>query len=290
MIRSPFLASFCCACCLSACGTTVSAQDFDDSLMNASDQFHGVAKPSQMADLPSLVPGTISEVHVKEGQRVDKGQPLITMDDRVPKARLAAATIEAQLTGALKRAEVDVKMAESRLHRLRMALSYGAGANFELEEAEGVRDQAVAAVGQQRDILKAAEANRQLAEAQLSQYTIVAPFDGVVTEVHRKSGAVDPSQLVVSIANLDTLEVEMHLPSRMVGQVRVGQAVSLKASAPISTDINSSVMSVSPIIDSASNTFRCLLKIDNTTRPKPAGFSVVVNEAGNTGSVSQVQR
>lgn len=285
MIRTSVLATLC-SLCLHSIAT---AQDFDGAMTNASDQFHGVAKPAQMADLPSLVPGTIAEVHVKEGQKIKKGMPLVTMDDRVPKARLAAAAIEAQLTGALKRAEVDVKMAKSMLHRKRMAVMHGAGANFELEEAEGIRDQAVAAVEQQRDILKAAEANRQLAAAQLSQYTIVAPFDGVVTEIHRKSGAVDPSQLVVSVANLDTLEVELHLPSRMVGRVRTGQTVVLQAGVPISSEISAAVMSVSPIINSASNTFRCLLKIDNKKTPRPAGFSVVAKDGNDNSRVTQTR-
>ncbi len=249
------------------------AQEFDFS-----DQLHGVAKPSELAELPSLVPGTIVEVHVKEGQFVKKGTPLVTMDDRVPKARLMAATVEANLTGALKRAEVEHRLAISRLNRIRAALSRGAGAGFELEEAEGVRDQAAAAVEQQRDILKAAEANRRLAEAQLAQYTISAPFDGLVTEIHRKSGAIDPSQLIVTMANLSTLEVEMHLPSRIYGTVRRGETIDLKAGAPISDSVHASVVSVSPIIDSASNTFRCLLQIENSEMQLPAGFSVVLNK------------
>ncbi len=128
-----------------------------------SNQLHGIAKPSNSADLPSLVAGIISQVHVPEGKFVRKGDPLVTLDDRVPRARLQAATIEANLTGALQRTEVELKMATSRLERIRKVLTQGAGASFEIEEAEGARDQASAAVAQQKDILKAAEANRDLA-------------------------------------------------------------------------------------------------------------------------------
>ncbi|MEZ6127308.1 MAG: efflux RND transporter periplasmic adaptor subunit [Planctomycetaceae bacterium] len=270
------------------CLTMTSLAD-DTSIYNISDQFHGVARPAQMAELPSLVPGTITEIHIKEGQFVKKGTPLVTLDDRVPRARLAAATVEANLTGALRRAQVDQKLAQSRLNRLRSALHRGAGANFELEEAEGILEQAMAAVEQQQDELKAAEANRQLAEAQLSQYTISAPFDGIVTEIHRKSGAIDPSQVIVTVANLDSLEVEMHLPSRLVGKVQPGQSVALKASAPISNVVNSSVLSVSPIINSASDTFRCLLKIENPQTKLPAGFSVVLDDSESMQRISQAR-
>lgn len=259
----------------------------DFSAYNSGDQFHGIARPYQVAELPSLVPGTIAAVHVQEGQFVRQGTALVMLDDRIPRARLAAATVEANLKGGLRRAEVEQRMAQSRLNRLRSALNLGAGAQFELEEAESLLEQATAAVEQQQDELKAAEANRQLAEAQLSQYTISAPFDGLITEVHRKSGAVDPSQIVISMVNLDSLEVEMHLPSRLIGQVFRGQSVALKASPPISNIVTGSVMSASPVINSASNTFRCLIRIDNPNTQLPAGFSVVLDDSERMQRISQ---
>ncbi|MFY9254656.1 MAG: efflux RND transporter periplasmic adaptor subunit [Fuerstiella sp.] len=264
-------------------------QQFDSAAYSMSNQLHGIAKPSNAVDLPSLVPGIISEMHAIEGKFVKKGDRLVTLDDRVPQARLKAATIEAQLTGALQRAEVELKLAENRLTRIQQVMRQGAGANFELIEAEGARDQAVAAVAQQKDVLKAAEANRELAEAQLNQYTITAPFDGLVTEIHVKSGAVDPSMVIVSMANLAILEVELHVPSHLFGRIGRGDKLALQASAPVSGVVQSTVVSVSPIINSASNTFRCLLNIDNSRGQLPAGFTVTLPENsgnGNNGRIS----
>lgn len=241
----------------------------------ATDEFHGVAAASQMADLPSLVTGIIAHVHVVEGQPVKKGDRLVTVNDRVPRARLKAATVQASLTGALKRAQVQLRMAENRLRRIREAVSSGAGASFELQAAEGERDQALASVEQQQDLLKAAEADRQLAEAQLDQYTIFAPFDGVVTELHRRTGAVDPTMKIVTVANLDTLEVELHLPASRFGTIRSGDLLPLKAGVPVNRPVTARVVSVSPVINSASHTFRCLLRIANTSPQLPAGFCVL---------------
>lgn len=253
-------------------------------------QLHGVVKPSMVADLPSLVAGLIVEVYVEEGKFVEKGTPLVTLDDRVPRARLEAATVEANLTGALDRAKVDLKMAESYLSRIRAVRDQRAGAKFELEAAEGARDQAAATVSQQEDVLKAAEATRKLAEAQLHQYTIVAPFDGLVTQIHRKAGTVDPTQIVVTIANLRTLEIAMHVPSRLFGKIRTGSKLSLDASAPVSAVVSANVVSVSPIIDSASQTFRCLLQIDNSQGRLPAGFTVTMkNSQSSTDRLTHVK-
>lgn len=262
---------------------TAAAVSGDGLSFEVSDEFHGIARPSQQADLPALVRGTISVVHVREGQSVNQGDPLITLDDRVPQARLNAATIKANLTGTLQRAEVDLRMAESRVRRLRRVTNSGAGAAFELEESEGLRDRALATVQQQRDLLQAAEAERQMAQAELDQYTIHAPFDGTITELHRKSGTVDPSIPVVSLANLRTLEVEMHLPSQMYGTLQQGDTVRLQAAAPVARVVQTEVLSVSPVLNSASDTFRCLLQADNSSTNYPAGFSVVLHSDARDG-------
>ncbi len=258
--------------------------------LEMTDQLHGIARPSQQADLPSLVRGTINTIHVQEGESVQKGSPLITIDDRVPRARLMAAEIKANLTGALSRAEVRFRIAESRCHRMQAAMQRGAAADFELEEAVAARDEALAAVNMQRDILKAAEAEREMAEAQLAQYTISAPFNGMIIEIHQRSGTVDLSVPVITIVSLETLEVELHLPSRMFGTIQRGEQVELRASEPVSRIIPARVLSVSPIINSASRTFRCLLHMDNSTGEFPAGFSTVLNTGERPGDPDQPSR
>lgn len=251
--------------------------DSNSQVFEISDEFHGVARPSQEADLPSLVRGTIGVIHVREGQSVRKGSSLLTLDDRVPRAQLASATVKANLTGAIRRAEVEYNIAESRLQRVQQVVSRGAGADFELEEATGIRDKAQAALQFQRDTLKAAEADRQLAQAQLDQFTIAAPFDGVITEIHQKSGVVELSVPLITIVNLTTLEVEMHLPSRLFGSVAQGEMIQLNAGRPVSKAMSATVVSVSPVINSPSDTFRCLLQLENSGERLPAGFNVVLD-------------
>ncbi len=261
-----------------------------DVSIDLADLFHGVARPAQRADLPPLVRGTIGIVHVMEGQSVEQGTPLITLDSRVPAARLEAATVKASLRGALRRAEVEYRMAKRRCERLEQATLRGAAADFEREEAEAVRDQAQAALQQQRDLLQVAEADRQLAAAQLDQYTITAPFDGRITEIHQKSGMVDPSAPLISMASLETLEAEMHLPSQLFGTVRQGQQMNLRAGAPVNGILTATVVSVSPVINSASDTFRCLLSIPNKNSGHPAGFTVVLNTDPRTDAPAQAMQ
>ena len=254
--------------------TEASATTNDSKLPVDVIQLPAVVRPSMFVELPSLTPGIIQTVMVKEGMTVTKGQLLVQLDDRILKARLAAATVRANLMGALERTRVEQRIATERLQRLQRVVGLGAGRSYEIQEAQGSVDQASAAIKQQQDELDSAEAERQLVEAQLIELKIVAPFDGVITRIHRKAGAVDPSVVLIEMANLSELEVALNVPSSQFGQLTVGQTIQLAADVPISKTISAQVLSVSPIIDSASDTFRCLAKIDNQDGMLPAGFRV----------------
>lgn len=273
---------FLCASLLFA--THAVAQQSPQTVGDEIGQFHSIVRPIRIAELPPRVTGNIAEVHVHEGQYVQKGEPLISLDDRIAKARLHVATVEAGLNGGLKRAQVQLQVAERKLERIRRAVSGRAAAEFELEAAESERDQAQALVEQQQDALAAAEAQRQLAEMELQQFVIAAPFDGVVTRIHQQSGAVDPSRELVTVANLDELEVELHIPAARFGSLRRGQKVPLTAAAPVSRTLTGTVVAVSPIIDAASDTFRCRVQLQNRSVQLPAGFTVVLQSGSNSGT------
>ena len=253
---------------------------YDSSILEIRSQLHGVARPLQNAVLSSLVPGRIMTIHVAEGRRVSVGDPLVSLDDRLAQAQVEASRREAAQVAMLERAELAYQQAERRLSRLEQAALQNATAAFEIEEARSLKEQSRADRDAAKEAIAVAEANLTMAEEQLRRNTIYAPFDGVIVQIHQKQGAaVDASLPVVTLASLDTLEVEMYVPSDRFGSIRNGSTVKLSAGAPVNTDLSAKVCSVSPVIDSASNTFRCVLQIDNTAAGLPAGFSVVLTNA-----------
>jgi RND family efflux transporter MFP subunit len=253
---------------------------YDSSILEIRSQLHGVARPLQNAILTSLVPGRIMTIHIAEGRRVTAGEALISLDDRLAQAQVEASRREANQVAMLERAELVYQQAERRLSRLEQAALQNATAAFEIEEARSLKEQSRAERDAAKEAIAVAQANLTMAEEQLRRNTIYAPFDGVIVQIHQKQGtAVDGSLPVVTLASLDTLEVEMYVPSDRFGSIRNGSTVKLSAGAPVNSELSAKVCSVSPVIDSASNTFRCVLQIDNTTAGLPAGFSVVLTNA-----------
>jgi len=99
-------------------------------------QMPGLALAEQTANVSAVVSERLLEMHVKEGQRVRKGQLLATLNFAIQRAEFEAAKAIAEDTSGVKIAMVDVKEAESRLQRFRRALISGAGNQMELTNAE----------------------------------------------------------------------------------------------------------------------------------------------------------
>lgn len=240
-------------------------------------QFYGVTRARASATLRSLVTGTIAKVHVHEGKLVKAGDALVSLDDRLARSRVRIAEVEAARMGDLKRAQVQLRLAERLHERMKGAIKSNAISAFELEEQEARVEQARALVATQQEAKQLAEANRSLVLEQHRSLTLFAPFDGIVTELHSKMGdSVDSTVPVVSMANLDTLEVELHTPTELYGRFRPHEKIRLIAGPPVNETVSADVIFASPIINSASNTFRCVVRIDNAARKLPAGFSVTL--------------
>lgn len=251
-------------------------------------QLPGIARPGMAATLRFPVGGTIERVHVKEGQKVTKGDPLVSLDDRLVRAQWKVAQVEASRTGGLSSAKTELELAERRLVRVQRAYEKEGASEFELEEERARADHARSRYESQRELKRLAEANLAVLSEQLRRQTIYAPFDGVVTQIYAKRGAsVDPGSNVVAIANVDQLEVELHAPSRLYGTIAAGEEILLVAGRPVERQILARAVFASPIVNSASDTFRCVLRIDNVDRKLPGGFSVVLSLPAQQEQLSQ---
>jgi HlyD family secretion protein len=103
-------------------------------------------------------------------------------------------------------------------------------ANAALEQAEeqlalveeGPRSETVRA---QRAVVAQARANVARAEAALANAVVTAPFDGIVTIVHREAGeAVAPGAPVVTLLAPDDRWVRIYVPEYQMGRVQLGLA------------------------------------------------------------------
>lgn len=242
-------------------------------------QMPGLALADKTANIASVVNQRLVTVHVAEGQRVTKGQLLGTLEYAISKAEYQAAKAIADDRSNVNVAMIDAAEAQSRLGRFQSALETGAGNEMELREAEDNYKKAMAIVDRERSQLVRAQKTAETAAAKVDAYIIRAPFSGIITEQHVSVGnMVEVGRPIFSVVAADTLKVEMNLPLELFGKLKNGQVYEMTGGIPVSKDVTAKLKFVSPVIDSASQSFRCVFTIDNRKLGLPAGFPIQLSD------------
>ncbi len=141
------------------------------------------------------------------------GELLVSLDDRLPRAATAVAEVAAKNSARMTMAEVELRLARNRHERIAQAFRSNASAQLELDSAKADVEQAEAGIQRAKEEMASAGATLELRKAELEQYSIRAPFDGQVIQVYSKMGTtVDPTTVVISVADLSELEAELFLP------------------------------------------------------------------------------
>lgn len=125
---------------------------------------------SHAATIGALVDGQITQLSVKEGDKVGKGQQLLSIDSRAHQATLA------QIKAKLRLAELELKDAKLDFEAEKALFDQSATAKRRFDASILLKDRATARV----DALRA-ELNE--VQAKLAYFDIVSPVDGVVSKL-----------------------------------------------------------------------------------------------------------
>ena len=140
----------------------------------------GTVTPVYTASIYNQVTGVITQVHYREGQTVQKGDPLVDIDPRQFQAQVESAE------GALERDTNLLAQAKMDLERYQTAWSRNAIAKQQLDDQEKI-------VAQDEGLVRSDQGTLDFDKVQLSYCHIVAPFSGRVG-----LRLVDPGNLVQS--------------------------------------------------------------------------------------------
>lgn len=127
-------------------------------------------------------------------------------------------------------ARVRVTVARQKLEDSKntlMALQTGDD-SVQVQAANAAVNSAATMVEQAKAGIEQANAAKALAQLQLDKATVNSPIDGTVLTVNVKAGEIIPAGgNVMTIANLDTLELIVYLPEDQYGQVKLDQTVKV---------------------------------------------------------------
>jgi RND family efflux transporter MFP subunit len=221
----------------------------------------GYVVARRKAAVASKGTGTLVYLGVEEGDRVKKGQLI---------ARLEDADVSASLQRAkenLRVAEADLKDAKQSLERSRILLKEGIIAQAEFDAAEARYQRVVASIDAAKFAVKEAE-------VAVENTRIVAPFDGTVLKknadvgeiVAPLAGAASSRAAVVTIADMNSLEVEADVSEANITRVFSGQHCEIRLDAYPEQSYRGSVNKIVPTADRAKATVLVKINFKNYDR------------------------
>lgn len=232
-----------------------------------------LAPRSGTAIVSYFLPGRIAEVHVRVGDRVRKGQPLVTLEC----AEVADAMSE------YFKAHTSHELAELSLTREKQLAADGIGARKNLLAAE--TDSKVA-----RASLEAAEKRlhtlgfnesqvKEIAENHKISPAMVlhSPIDGKVVTSSAVVGAmVDQSKEILTIVDPKLLWVDAEIYKKDLAKARIGQEVEVRVPAFLAERFTGKVCYIADVVQEETRTITVRTEVDNREeRLKPGMFADV---------------
>ena len=212
------------------------------------------------AAVSAKIPGRLAVLNVSEGSRVEKGAIIARLDN----ADYAAAVGQAEATLASAKATlIETQSDRDQLQReyVRVRDIHTQNANLvspqEVENAESKARQGDARVEAQKARVDAATAALRVAQANLENTYIRAPFSGTVLRKEAEVGEVVAPSVgggltrgaVVTMADLATLEVEVDVNEAYIARIHGNQAARITLDAYPDTAFRGTVRQIIPTAD-----------------------------------------
>lgn len=241
--------------------------------------------PERTADVGTPVTGVVADIRVDRGDMVKRGQPLVVLEQNVERAQVQAVTARHAIESDIRSADANLALAKERFERMRSLSGTGAVATLNIEQAKAEMDVAAQRLQQARGQRQVVLQELGVAQAQLAQRTLRAPFDGVVVERLAQEGERVEDRPIVRVAQLDPLRVELVMPATRWGSVDRGDVIALLPDLPGGGRLLAKVTHVDKTLDAASNTFRVRLALPNPDYKVPAGARCRVDEPSAEATV-----
>jgi len=246
------------------------------------------APPGTQSDVLSPYDLPVDKVFVSVGQRVGKGAPLVRLTMPGTKESLTMAEANRTSARAAYNAAVSghsdrVTSAQSALKEARAAEAAARqdvanGGSSDLESATQARmdaERELSAAVAERDANTWAErqalgiADEYVADARsgANQGMLRAPISGTVVKVEAKAGnPATARQLLVSIVNVDKVQIQGTVPPSMAKEVQKGSKVLIALDGPNSDPFDGTVTDISVLPPSAGQTspgYLAVIAFDN---------------------------
>ncbi len=255
----------------------------------------GTVRPSTEANLDSRVTAQVVDVKVKPGDKVTKGQVLVTLDSRQYQSRLdqarqglkSAVAGKKQAEQSVAAAEAAFSQARADYRRIQTYFKSQAATEQQLEQARSAFLQARAGLKRAREALEGAEAGIEQAqevirEAEIAQgYTrLEAPEAGEVLKKLVEPGDLAvPGKPLIVLQTTGYLRLEAYVREGLIRRVQVGTDLPVEITT-LEKRVTGMVEEIIPYADPQTRTFLVKASLPETQGLYPGMFGKLLIPVG----------
>ncbi len=238
------------------------------ALLNAS----GYVTPRRRATVAAKITARVNEIYAEEGMRVEVGQILARLDDSDARVRLTAAIADRDATAAaLGDLQVNLVNAERELKRNEELFQRRLIAEQQIDAARLSVDSFKARIVLARQQIGAADARIKMAEQDIDNCIVRAPFAGIVVSKDAQRGEmVSPISAgggftrtgIATLVDMTSLEIEVDVNESYIARVRDGQPVTAILDAYPDWQIPGKVRTLIPTADRQKATVKVRASFD----------------------------
>ena len=215
----------------------------------------GTAKANESVVITPTLEERVVDIFFEDGDAVSKGQVLVKLDDGEARYLLAEAS-------ALLREQ------QKQFDRISKLAKKNSTSRSRLDEEQG--------------LLEIAKAKVAHLKAQLSDYTIRAPFSGILGTRQISTGAVVDSETVITTLDDTTvIKLDFTIPETYLGVLRNGMNLSAKSPAYPDRNFKGTVTAISSRVDPDTRTLTVRAQIPNPDQLLKPGMLLTVDLVKN---------
>jgi HlyD family secretion protein len=256
----------------------VEAVQARDGALPLSERVSGTVRAENQVAVRAEISAPVVEVYVRSGEQVQRGQPLVRLDDsglrdQLRQAEASVSLAEASAAESRARAgELETRVARARRLAAEQLIS-----EQELETLEAQLTAANASARQSSARIEQARAEAAERRSALSRTLIRAPVAGRVGQRAAEIGMIArPDTILFQLGDLDSLVVEIPLTQTMLQHVSEGDAVMISSPA-LAAPLRGELKRISPFLESGSFSTTGEIDVDNTGGRLTPGMFVTVD-------------
>lgn len=267
-------------------GTAVEVTEVTQGAMSTEYSVNGKVVADNEVQVFPMLAGQVLTLSVSEGDKVSKGQTLLSVDTSTVTSTMSSLRESYNATKtatdkAIENAQISVQQAQLAVENTEALLEAGAAAEQDLTKAKQGLEQAQAGVAQARAQQAASLAQIQASMDQINKQaslgTVTAPCAGTVTTVNVVQGGMASSaQPAVVIAEDSRVKIKASVSEDVFAGLHVGDSAGVQISVLSDEVKTAKILSLPAAANQQTNLYDVSVSVPDGSDPAIGSFATVI--------------